>query len=457
MKTLGILLVFAVVVIAVRAQNITSGLIAHYPFEGSPNDVSGNGSNGTPGGLFQYASNGLTGSALRISGDNSLFYSGGGHVLLPTFSTALNSGFTVSLWVKDEVLGGDPNQEETYISFGIVDQPTFGISLNSVTRRILYYMNNGSGGVAKDIPKPLNFAADLASWKHLVLTYTPGKMAAYFNGTKVGEQLIAVNVFPVTRAGLGRHWWSGGAGSSARMSVTLDNVRVYSRTLTDADVQQLYATETSPPSPTPTITSQPVSQAVIEQQSTTFRVVAGSNSPLLFQWRKNDVPILGAVDATYTISAVSTSDAGSYSVAVTNAGGTVVSAIATLSVVPANPGRFSNLSTLGSGGFTMGFVVSGATPKIVLIRSVGPGLRGFGIATAASNTALTLYSGVSLIGSNTGWGSAPNAAQIAAVGGPFPLQPGSADSAILAALSPGNYSAQVTANGAALVEVYEVP
>lgn len=458
MKRLAIILALsASFPVASFAQNITSGLLAQYTFEGTANDISGNGNNATPGGIFQYPTAGLTGSGYRITGDNALFFSGGGHLVLPTFSAALNSGFTISLWVKDEQIGRSPTGEETYVSFGIVDQPTFGISLLGDSRQILFYLNSGLGGVAKEVARPLNFETELGTWRHLVLTYTPGKMTAYFNGAKIGEQLITVNVFPVTKAALGRHWWSGGGGSSARMSVTYDSVRIYGRALTEADVRQLYLTESTPPSPTPTIATQPTAQTVIERQSTTFKVQAASATPLLFQWHKNGVAISGALEATYTIPTVAVGDAGTYSVAVTNAVGTTISSGAVLTVVNGNPGRFANVSTLGSGGFTMGFVVDGDTPKTVLVRGVGPALRAFGITNPAPTVTLTLYSGSSLMGSNTGWSGAPNATQIAAFAGAFPLAVGSGDSAILVRLNPGSYTAQVTATGPVLVEAYDVP
>ena len=67
------------------------------------------------------------------------------------------------------------------------------------------------------------------------------------------------------------------------------------------------------------------------------------------------------------------------------------------------------------------------------------------------------------IESNTGWGTAPNAAEISAAAsavGAFALPDGSADSALLVTLAPGVYTAQVSGSGGGtgigLVEVYTV-
>jgi len=77
---------------------------------------------------------------------------------------------------------------------------------------------------------------------------------------------------------------------------------------------------------------------------------------------------------------------------------------------------------------------------------------------------LSLYFGSLRVTTNTGWGSAPNAAAIreaAHAVGAFPLAENSRDSALLVTLEPGAYSLHVSdaagASGIALVELYEVP
>ena len=83
---------------------------------------------------------------------------------------------------------------------------------------------------------------------------------------------------------------------------------------------------------TPAITSQPASVNATEGNNVTFSVIATSGAALTYQWRKNGTAIGGATAASYTITNVQTSDAGSYSVQVTNTCGNVVSNSATLSV-----------------------------------------------------------------------------------------------------------------------------
>ena len=129
-----------------------------------------------------------------------------------------------------------------------------------------------------------------------------------------------------------------------------------------------------------------------------------------------------------------------------------------------NPARLGNLSTRGdvlSGADVMigGFVISGSTPKTVIVRGIGPSLANFGITNALSNPTLTLVrsSDQSTVAVNDDWGTASNAAQIQADG----FAPSDArESAILITLDPGAYTAIVSgvsgATGVGLAEVYEI-
>ena len=82
----------------------------------------------------------------------------------------------------------------------------------------------------------------------------------------------------------------------------------------------------------PAITTQPKSQTVNEGSNVTFSVVATGTAPLSYQWKKNGSNISGATSSSYTISSAKTSDAGSYTVTVSNDAGKVTSSTATLTV-----------------------------------------------------------------------------------------------------------------------------
>jgi hypothetical protein len=92
----------------------------------------------------------------------------------------------------------------------------------------------------------------------------------------------------------------------------------------------------------PIIVTPPENQTAPIGADVTLQVAADGTDPLHYQWRFNDAPIAGATDDSFTRFNVTTNDAGSYSVVVTNVAGSA-SAAATLTVTPPRPGEFLSL------------------------------------------------------------------------------------------------------------------
>src|SRR5664280_2744754 len=82
----------------------------------------------------------------------------------------------------------------------------------------------------------------------------------------------------------------------------------------------------------PVIVVQPSSQTPNIGDFVTLIVAARGAAPLTYQWYQNSVAISGATNATYRIVSSQTTDAGNYTVVVTNNNGSVTSNIATLSL-----------------------------------------------------------------------------------------------------------------------------
>jgi Immunoglobulin domain len=83
----------------------------------------------------------------------------------------------------------------------------------------------------------------------------------------------------------------------------------------------------------PVITSQPVGQTTTAGQTASYSVTATGTTPLTYQWYDNGVAVPGATSSTYTTSATATTDSGSkFTVVVTDAGGSVTSNQAPLTV-----------------------------------------------------------------------------------------------------------------------------
>lgn len=125
--------------------------------------------------------------------------------------------------------------------------------------------------------------------------------------------------------------------------------------------------------------------------------------------------------------------------------------------------RLTNVSvrsTAGSAGDTLivGFTITGTGTKQVLLRGIGPALRGFGVADAVTDPELRLFNSANAaIGGNDNWSGA-NVTTAAGAVGAFALPANSADAALLSALPAGSYSAHLEAKsgaGIALVEAYD--
>jgi len=92
----------------------------------------------------------------------------------------------------------------------------------------------------------------------------------------------------------------------------------------------------------PIITSLPQNQTVLQGLNAAFTVAASGAPAPGYQWRFNGANLAGANASGYTVMNAQPTNAGSYSVVVTNSGGSVTSTVATLTVnvppwIPAPP------------------------------------------------------------------------------------------------------------------------
>jgi hypothetical protein len=81
----------------------------------------------------------------------------------------------------------------------------------------------------------------------------------------------------------------------------------------------------------PSITAQPADQAVCDGSALNLSVT-GAGGSLQYQWKKGGTDIGGATASSYTVSASSAADAGTYTVSVRNGCGTVTSQSVTVSI-----------------------------------------------------------------------------------------------------------------------------
>jgi hypothetical protein len=140
------------------------------------------------------------------------------------------------------------------------------------------------------------------------------------------------------------------------------------------------------PAVTPTISSQPTGVSVTVGDVASFSVSASrtDSGVLSYQWRKGGVDISGANLETYSISSTALTDAGTYSVVVTNTLGASVAsvtssdAVLTVTAAVATP-------TAGSGGSTP----TTSTPTTTPATSTVPAANAPALVTSANQSQLT--------------------------------------------------------------------
>jgi hypothetical protein len=140
----------------------------------------------------------------------------------------------------------------------------------------------------------------------------------------------------------------------------------------------------------PVITTNPVSQTIVQGGTASFSVAAVGLQPLSYQWQFNGTNISGATTNLYSISNAQLTNVGNYTVLVTNTAGSVTSSIAALTVTFASTGSVVTLagwdmSTLGN---NYGPSPMAASTNVAVV-TVGGLTRGSGVTTINTASART--------------------------------------------------------------------
>ncbi|MBI5767223.1 MAG: PKD domain-containing protein [Verrucomicrobia bacterium] len=223
--------------------------------------------------------------------------------------------------------------------------------------------------------------------------------------------------------------------------------------------------------PAPTIATAPATQTVVAGAAVTLTVEARNATGAVYQWFKDSQAIPGANTPSYTIPAITSARAGSYTVAITSPTGTVTSTPAAITLgAVADPARLINLSILtplAEGEvMTMGTALGGAGTsgsKPLLIRAVGPSLGALGVSGTLPDPRMivnrTSVSPALVVANNDDWGGSASLSNAFASVGAFPYaSTGSKDAAVFnPAFAAGNYTVEISGNGAGtmIAEIYD--
>jgi len=244
-----------------------------------------------------------------------------------------------------------------------------------------------------------NVAGSVTSAPAAVLTVNvvPFVTAGPTNQTVVSGGNVNFSVGAGGTAPLNYQWRKNGGALAGKTNTTLSLTGVTTNDAGNYDVvvSNVAGSVTSTPpaeltvsTPTnvpPFVVSLPQSASALVGANVSFAVVAGGTQPLSYQWRRNGLSLSGKVAASIQLSGVTTNDAGSYDVVISNAVGSVTSAPpADLAVVPTvNVPSFVTVpplsQTAGLGTDVILTVVAGGTsPLNYQWRKDGASLPGQG-------------------------------------------------------------------------------
>src|SRR5260221_2192018 len=313
-----------------------SGLVSWWRLEGNADDFIGTNSATLSG--HPSFTNGEVGLALTLDGSHDY----GVIRASPTLDVGVAQGLTIEAWINPaDISQLRPIAEwnDGAGNIGTLFWISVAASFAGGPGSLFGSIGDLSGGTHQISTTTGLLSANL--FQHVALTYDKpsGTTAIYLNGNPAAQTNLG-SFPPQTRSPLYLGWRPSGPFSGIYFKGELDELGLYNRALTAAEVKSIFVAGSAGKcvSPTaPLITTQPHDQSVFVGQSASFSVAASGSAPLTNQRYFNSNAIPDATSATLLISNTSSNDAGSYFVIVANASGSVTSRVATLLVQPLPP------------------------------------------------------------------------------------------------------------------------
>ena len=276
-----------------------------------------------------------------------------GSIALPPLSINTDQ-FTFSCWFKQTApnTGHMPfiwqrNPDNTYNSFGV----EYWDAANLFTM----WNDQDWGNLPAPVVAPL-----VGVWNFLTVVWTPEAVTMYLNGTPstAAASHLARDFSAASTLYLGYDsYWQ------THMNGLMDEVALFNRALSPAEIQSLYDTSRPPPQIV-SLTRTPA-DPVFEGATVNMAVSVSGPAPMGYQWRKNGTPLTGQTSTALAFNNASADVSGNYDVVVTNSFGSVTSSIVVLSVTPGAPVIFQqppSISRFAGGLAVFSPVVGGSTP-----------------------------------------------------------------------------------------------
>ena len=219
--------------------SISTGLQAHYAFdegmENIANDLSGNGNNGTINGAVWIT--GKIGDALSFNGIDD-------YVSVPCMNS---DEISISAWFyknEDDMTSADALFSAWRRSLKRQLHEGFELRFhqNTPDRLDFILVSKKGNGIRTRRTATYTFSDSIGNWHHVAGSYnkTTGEQKLYVDGLLVdtkkhpaGNTIVPLTYYPDMRIGYSRV-------DNGYFNGTLDDVRLYNRTLSDQEVQDLY-------------------------------------------------------------------------------------------------------------------------------------------------------------------------------------------------------------------------
>lgn len=317
---------------------ITDNLVVHLAFDQDLTDSSGRGNDGVAVGAPKLVPGkvGTNAVALVSKKDGSVL----NYVTLgtrPDLNFGTETDFTISFWARFNQWTFDPllisNKDWTSGAYQ-------GYAIATGTDGRLQWNYSGAPGGRKDYDGPANTISD-GNWHHILISFLrAGLVTTYLDGNEVDSRDVSFSLNNVdTPAGqatnLGQdgtaHYTDG--GTAGVDDLLMDDLGIWRRALTATEAKAIFdagaqgkdlTTVVSQPE-LPTIRTRPLEQTVLAGNAVSLKVLPAGSSPFTYIWRRDTVQLTNATGAILTLENVQDSDAGSYTVEITNAVGRVTS------------------------------------------------------------------------------------------------------------------------------------
>lgn len=340
---------------------VPAGAVGWWPGENSVLDAAG-GNHGTVAGYgtFGYAA-GYVGQAFVLDGIHR------DRVDVGNPDNLHLQQFTIEAWIKRASatqISLDDNNEDGAVAGegGII----FGYGRNGYGFGLL---NNGRLFLSRiDVDNVQSTSAIVdTNWHHILVIKGAGAALFFIDGAMASSPVPYATTYTFeTSAAIG----SRGDARGGTFWGLIDEPAVYDHALSTAEILSLHAARAGGKCALPPgVLTQPMSQTTPLGLAAGFNVVANGTPPLSYHWvfnglsLTNDARITGATSNVLSLANVAWADAGSYSVWITNASGSVTSSVAVLAVAPLlmtlQP---SNTTAILGSNATFSAAVAGAPP-----------------------------------------------------------------------------------------------